>query len=77
MPFLITIGTIKLKHNINLHTYNIVKAVLFELVTSIKVKGNAHGSHSKPIFDSAVHIFSTTMKDIVSSNVGAPSPPLF
>ena len=38
------------KYNINLNSYDVVKAVLFQPNTSIKIEGNTHGSFPTPMF---------------------------
>ena len=45
-----TIGTIKLEYKTNLHRYDIVKAVLFQLVTSIEVESTSHGGFQRQCF---------------------------
>ena len=45
-----TFGAIELEYNINLHSCNVIKAVLFQPVISIKGGDNSHDSLPTPLF---------------------------
>ena len=62
-----TIGTIKLEYKTNLHSWDIVKAVPLQLVTSFEIGSTSHGPFQRQClqdyFDSAMDIFSNSKKD--------------